>query len=257
MSLLLSIIVPCFNEAERLRDSLPVLKKYLLQQDFTWEVIFIDDGGSDDTARVPFEFFDDRQAQAIRYEVNRGKGYAVKQGILAAQGELVLLTDADFSTPIQEWERLHACLKAGDQVVIGSRSLPDSKVVVHQAWYRELLGKVFNKLIRIIVLRGFIDTQCGFKLFRRDVGVAIFEKMTVDRFCFDVEFLFIAKKWGLKIRELPVEWHNVLYSRVQVVRDSSRMLLDAFRIRCNDWRGCYEPGPSPPPGLGRETPPSQ
>jgi len=255
MSLLLSIIVPCFNEADRLRDSLPVLKKYLLQQDFTWEVIFIDDGGSDDTARVPFEFFDDAQARAIRYEVNRGKGYAVKQGILAARGEIILLTDADFSTPIQEWERLHACLQAGDQVVIGSRSLPDSKVVVHQAWYRELLGKVFNKLIRIIVLRGFIDTQCGFKLFRREVGVSIFEKMTVDRFCFDVEFLFIARKWGLKIRELPVEWHDVLCSRVQVVRDSSRMLLDAFRIRFNDWGGRYEP--SPPRGLGRETPASQ
>lgn len=257
MSLLLSIIVPCFNEEDRLRDSLPVLKKYLVAQDFTWEVIFIDDGGSDDTARVPFEFFDESQVRAIRYEENRGKGYAVKRGILAAQGELILLTDADFSTPIQEWERLHACLKAGEQVVIGSRSLPGSRVVVHQAWVREFLGKVFNKLIRVIVLRGFIDTQCGFKLFRREVGISIFKKMTVDRFCFDVEFLFIAKKWGLKIRELPVEWHDVLYSRVQMVRDSSCMILDAFRICWNDWRGRYEPDPSPPPRLGRETPLSQ
>ncbi len=255
MPFLLSIIVPCFNEADRLRDSLPVLKKYLFQQDFTWEIIFVDDGSSDDTVRVPFEIFDDTRVRTIRYAENRGKGYAVKCGVLAARGELILLSDADFSTPIQEWERLLACLKAGDQVVIGSRSLPDSNVVVHQTWYRELMGKVFNKLIRIIVLRGFIDTQCGFKLFRREVGVPIFEKMTVDRFCFDVEFLFIARKWGLKIRELPVEWHDVLYSRVQVVLDSSRMLIDAFRIRFNDWGGRYEP--SPPPALGSETPPSQ
>ena len=257
MSFLLSIVVPCFNEADRLRDSLPVLKEYLLKQDFTWEVIFVDDGGSDDTARVPFEFFDESQVRTIRYENNRGKGYAVKRGVLAARGEIILLSDADFSTPIQEWERLHACLQAGDQVVIGSRSLPDSNVVVHQTWVRELMGKIFNKLIRIIVLRGFIDTQCGFKLFRREVGVPIFEKMTVDRFCFDVEFLFIARKRGLKIRELPVEWHDVLYSRVQMVRDSSRMLIDAFRIRFNDWDGCYEPDLNPPPGLDSETPPSQ
>ena len=153
MSSFLSIVVPCFNEADRLRDSLPVLKEYLLKQDFTWEVIFIDDGGSDGTARVPFEFFNDTQVRVIRYAKNRGKGYEVKCGVLAARGEIILLSDADFSTPIQEWERLHACLKAGDQVVIGSRSLPGSQVVVHQAWYRELMGKVFNKLIRIIVLR--------------------------------------------------------------------------------------------------------
>ncbi|MBI4384847.1 MAG: glycosyltransferase family 2 protein [Nitrospinae bacterium] len=236
----MSVIIPAYNEENRLRKSLPPARDYLQRQDFAWEVIVIDDGSSDNTAGVSEDIFAESGVRVIRNPGNRGKGYSVRQGVFAARGEILLFSDADFSTPVREFTKLYSALQQGYDVAIGSRSLPDSNVTVHQAWYREGMGRLFNRLVRCLVLDGFIDTQCGFKAFRKEVALPIFSKMTIDRFSFDVEFLYIARKRGLRIKEIPVEWENVLYSRVNIVRDSARMLFDLFKIRWNNFRKSYD-----------------
>lgn len=236
----LSIVIPAFNEQDRLRTSLPVLRDYLKKQSYDWELIVVDDGSSDLTQEVPGEFFSENNLRVQRHPGNRGKGYSVRQGVLAAQGEVVLLTDADFSTPIPYFDTLRSRLDEGYDIVIGSRSLANSVIPVRQPWYRQGMGRIFNRIVQAVVMDGFIDTQCGFKCFRRQTAGPLFEKMTIDRFSFDVEFLFLAKKRGLKILEVPVEWKNVLQSRVRIIRDSTQMFIDIFRIRLNDWRGRYD-----------------
>lgn len=235
----LSIIIPAYNEASRLPKTLPSLRKFLEEQNFTWEVILSDDGSSDQTLQIASEYFGDGGLVKISSPKNRGKGSAVRKGILAAKGEICLLSDADFSTPIQDFFKLYSLINDGYDVVIGSRSLPNSNITIRQAWYREGMGRAFNTFVKIIVLDGFIDTQCGFKCFRRKKVIKIFEKMRIDRFSFDVEFLYLAKKMDLKISETPVEWHNVLESRVRIVRDSLGMLRDLFQIKINDFLGKY------------------
>ncbi len=235
----LSIIIPAYNEASRLPQTLPTLRKFLEKQNFAWEVILSDDGSKDRTLEIASDFFGDEGLVKISSPKNRGKGFAVRQGVLAAKGEICLLSDADFSTPIQDFFKLYPLIKNGNDIAIGSRSLPDSNITIRQAWYREGMGRTFNKLVKLIVLDGFIDTQCGFKCFRREKVIKIFEKMRIDRFSFDVEFLYLAQKSNLKISEIPVEWHNVLESRVRIVQDSLGMLKDLFQIKINDFLGKY------------------
>jgi dolichyl-phosphate beta-glucosyltransferase len=235
----LSIIIPAYNEASRLPKTLPSLRKFLEEQNFTWEVILSDDGSTDQTLQIASKYFGDEGLVKINSPKNRGKGSAVRQGILAAKGEICLLSDADFSTPIQDFFKLYPLIKDGYDIAIGSRSLPDSNVTVRQAWYREGMGRAFNTFVNIIILEGFIDTQCGFKCFRREKVTNIFKKMRINRFSFDVEFLYLAQKSNLKISETPVEWHNVLDSRVRIVQDSLGMLRDLFQIKINDFLGKY------------------
>lgn len=233
MPCFLSIVIPAYNEEERLKKSLPPLKEFLRQQRFSWELILVDDGSSDKTWRIPDSIFADGEVKVIRTPVNRGKGYAVRQGVFASSGEVILISDADFSTPVKEWSKLYEALQRGYDIAIGSRSLVESNVTVRQAWYREGMGRIFNLFVRLLVLDGFVDTQCGFKCFRREAVLPVFKKMVIDRFSFDVELLFIARKRGLKVKEVPVEWQNVLFSRVHIVRDSIRMLFDLLKIRVN------------------------
>lgn len=236
----LSIVIPAYNEEQRLQVSLPPVRDYLMGQNFTWEVIVVDDGSSDATCEIPKMFFNEGEARVVQNPGNRGKGYSVRQGVLAARGEIVMISDADFSTPITEWKKLNAILEQGYDIAIGSRGLKDANVTIHQAWYRERIGRIFSFLVRTIVFDGFMDTQCGFKCFRREAVLPIFKKMVVDHFSFDVEFLFIAKRRGLKIKEVSVEWHNVLFSRVRIIRDSIRMLYDLFKIKINAAKGLYD-----------------
>ena len=240
MDIFLSIIIPALNEELRLQKTLPVLKSYLGQKNYTWEVILVDDGSTDGASRILETVFTDQEARVIRNPVNRGKGYSVRRGVKEARGEIILLSDADFSTPIYEFEKLYSCLEEGYDITIGSRSLPHSKVTRRQAWHRENMGRTFNLMVRWFVLEGIIDTQCGFKCFSRKLALPIFEKMTVDHFAFDVEFLFIAAKRGLRIKELPVEWENSPQSRVGIILDPIRMALDLIRIRINYWMGRYD-----------------
>ena len=203
-------------------------------------MVLVDGGSGDRTREVFREHFSEGQGRSFRNETNRGKGLAIRRGIQEARGEILLLADADFSTPIEEFPKLHDFFQQGYDIAIGSRSLPDSNVTVHQAWYREGMGKIFNRLVRWLVLRGFIDTQCGFKVVRREAVVALLPKMVIDGFCYDVEFLFLAHKAGLKIKEVPVTWVNDPVSKVHILRDSTQMFLDLLMIRFRDLFGQYD-----------------
>lgn len=220
--------------------TLPLLKAYLEQQEYSWEVVLMDDGSEDRTTEVFHEIFPPERGRSFKNSPNRGKGYSIRRGVEEARGEVVLFSDADFSTPIEEFPKLYHHIQNGFDVAIGSRSLPESNVEVHQAWYREGMGKIFNLLVQVIVLCGFIDTQCGFKCVRRECILPLLPKMAVDGFCYDVEFLFLAKKAGLKIVEVPVTWINDPVSKVHILKDSCAMFLDLLWIRFRDWFGQYD-----------------
>ena len=236
----LSIIIPAYNEEARLAETLPVLKEFLERQEYSWEVVLVDDGSSDRTSEVIHQFFTPEEGRSFKNSPNRGKGYSIRRGVEEARGEVLLFSDADFSTPIDEFQKLYHHIQNGYEIAIGSRSLPESDLQVHQAWYREGMGKVFNLLVQGILLRGFKDTQCGFKCVRRKDAAPIFSQLTIDGFGYDVEFLFLAQKKGLKIKETPVLWRNHPDSRVRIVQDSFRMLTDLLAVRFRDLFGQYD-----------------
>jgi dolichyl-phosphate beta-glucosyltransferase len=205
---------------------------YLDQQPFTSEVLVVDDGSTDDTATIARQYAGEHAiVRILRYETNRGKGHAVRVGMKAANGQLMLLCDADLSTPIEEFEKLAPFIDEGYDVVIGSRALPESELRVHQPWLRERLGRTFNLLVRLLGVRGFADTQCGFKLFTGRAARDIFPKLFTDRWAFDVEALLVARYMGYRIIEVPVVWVNAPGTKVNVVRDAAGTLRDLLRIR--------------------------
>lgn len=233
-SLNLSIVIPAYNEANRLPTSLDTILKFVEQLNQSVEVIVVDDGSCDQTVEVA------RQQQkkfdafhVVTQTRNQGKGAAVKKGIECARGEWILFTDADLSTPITEYHQLAAAIRQGADIAIASRDLPGAQVSPPQPFYRELMGKTFNKLVQLIVLPGIQDTQCGFKLFRQATAKQIIAYQTIKRFGFDVELLYIARCLGARIAEIPVRWHDVLGSKVSPVKDAGQMFVDLFRIR---WR---------------------
>lgn len=239
-----SIIIPAYNEAERLSSSLETIIKYLEKQPFASEVIVVDDGSSDDTAAVAKQNFS-RSAnlistRVIGYEPNRGKGYAVRTGMRAATGDITLFSDADLSTPISEMEKLVAPIKSGAfDAAFGSRALDRSLIGTHQPWRREQSGKIFNLVVRLFTGLPFWDTQCGFKAFRTAVFRPLLEVLQIDRFGFDVEFLFVAERAGLRLQEVPVRWNHSDGSKVSVFRDSQRMFNEVREVRRNMQRGVY------------------
>lgn len=236
----LSVVIPAYNEETRIAKSLEKIYLYLQQQSYTYELIVVDDGSRDQTIRVVTDIFKRIEHGVLLVnERNRGKGYSVRRGMLASTGEYVVFSDADLSTPIEEVEKLLPVLTQGYDVAIGSRGLKESDVRVHQPFYREYMGKVFNMLIRMLMLTQFHDTQCGFKGFRGDVARRLFALLTLERFSFDVEVLFLAARQGCKIKEVPVQWFNEPNTRVNALRDSSRMFQDVLMIRYNAWTGKY------------------
>lgn len=250
----LSVIVPAFNEARRLGATLERVLAYLEGAGRPGELIVVDDGSRDGTAAVAEQSRGPGRVpvRVLRSEQNHGKGWAVRRGMLAAEGDVRLMCDADLSTPIEEVERLEAWLGRGYEVAIASRALPDSDVRVHQAWWREAMGKTFNVLVRLLALRGFLDTQCGFKAFRAGAARAIFARTTLDGFSFDVEALLVARRLGYRIREVPVSWLNSPESKVHPIRDAAHMLADLVRLRCRDLDGSYRRAVrSPYPGIDR------
>jgi len=208
------------------------------------EIVVVDDGSRDATAAL-VERFESTNLRLVRMPENRGKGAALRAGVAASRGRAVLLSDVDLSTPIREVDRLGARLAEAD-VVLGSRAQPDSRIVLHQPFWRELAGKGFNLAIRVLGVRGFRDTQCGFKLLRGEVARRLFAEMTVDRFAYDVELVLLAQRRGYRVIEVGVEWRNDPGSRVRLVRDGVRMLVDVARIRRRiaalDRRGEEPPG---------------
>ena len=229
-SLWLSVVIPSYNESGRIDRTLDLVLDYLRRRQQPFELIVVDDGSTDGTAdRV--ERRAEPEVRVMRLERNQGKGAAARCGVEASRGDYVLLTDADLSAPIEQLDRLEAALAAGYALACGSRGLPDSEILIRQPWYRELMGKIFNRLVRWLALSDFRDTQCGFKLFRAGAARDIFSRSSVDGFAFDVESLYLASKLGYPAVELPVPWRHVPESRVHAVKDSSRMLWDLIRIR--------------------------
>ncbi len=239
----LSIIVPAYEEEERLGRSIEVILAFVSKNSISAELIVVDDGSRDktaETARTAFKSASHIPAKVIRYEENRGKGYAVRTGLQAASAPIALFSDADLSTPIEEMFKVIDPIKAGDfDVAFGSRALDRTLIGTHQPWRREQGGKVMNLVIRTMSRLPFADTQCGFKAFKMAAFRPLLEVMTIDRFGFDVEFLFVAKYHGLRLAEIPVRWNNVEGSKVSVVRDTGRMFSELAQIRRNERSGVY------------------
>ena len=228
----LSVIVPAYKEEWRLAPTLLAVLDYLDARGGSYEVIVVDDGSSDDTVRVVQNLQRLKpQLGLLRQPENRGKGCAVRTGALRARGRRIVFTDADGSTPIEEVERLERALAAGADIAIGSRALQSRDTRVVTAWYRKALGRVFNWCVNALVLPGIADTQCGFKMFTSRSAAFLFGRQTADGFSFDVELLLIARRAGLRIAEVPVNWKNVPGSKVNLVVDSLLMFWDVIRFR--------------------------
>lgn len=233
----LSLVIPAYNEATRIAQTLHAVRGYLERQRYQWEVLIIDDGSTDGTAEAAEAAWD--AVRIHRHRPNRGKGYAVRSGMALAQGAYRVFYDADGSTPIDELEKLWPRFEDGADIVIGSRSLRESEVRIRQAHLRESMGRTFNRGLRLLGLTRFIDTQCGFKGFTAQAAEKVFPKLTVDGFAFDVEVLVMAGELGLRVEEVPVRWANVRESQVAIARDSARMFRDALRIWMNKRAGRY------------------
>lgn len=234
----LSIIIPAFNEAKRMPDTLRKINTYLSTQDYSTEIIVVENGSTDDTYAIANDMQGEICCLTILHENRRGKGWAIRQGMFKARGEYRFICDADLSMPIEEIAKFIPSPELNAPIAIGSREAPGS-VRYDEPQYRHLIGRVFNWLVRILLIPGIIDTQCGFKLFREDAAKAIFPKLTIIGWTFDVEVLFIARKLGFKIVEIPIHWHHHPHSSVKVFRDSLRMGIDLIKIRLNDLRGRY------------------
>jgi dolichyl-phosphate beta-glucosyltransferase len=235
----LSIIIPSFNEELRLPVTLAQISAYLRASSRETEVIVVDDGSSDRTAAIAESFRSEiHRLRVVANGRNRGKGYSVKHGMLEARGRIVLFTDADLSAPIDEADKLIAAL-ADHDVAIGSRALNRNLISVRQSVFREYAGMIFNLIVRAILRLPFVDTQCGFKAFRRDRCRVIFEQQRIERFGFDPELLYLARHHGLTAVEIPVRWAHSPATKVSMWRDSLQMFVDVFTIRWNALTGKY------------------
>ncbi len=234
----ISLIIPAYNEQKRIGNTLRCAQKYFSRQEYSWEIIVVDDGSIDNTQGVVSAGFP--HVHLIRHEQNRGKGFAVKTGMAAANGEFLLYYDADGSTPIEEIEKIWAEFSNGYDIVIGSRALPESDIAVRQSFLRENMGRMYNVILKLLGLTSFSDTQCGFKAFRRDVAENLFPLVTMNRFSFDAELLFLAEKRGYRIREIPIRWINSPDTRVRIIFDSLSMLMGAIAIRGKWMIGVYK-----------------
>ncbi|MBP9839228.1 MAG: glycosyltransferase family 2 protein, partial [Proteobacteria bacterium] len=236
----LSIIIPAYNEEARLGKTINEIENYFSEKALDFEVIVVDDGSSDKTAALINEINKrNPKIKFLTYPRNRGKGYAVRFGVLNAQGEQILFADADGATPIAEYARLEKEIARGSDIAIGSRAMQSTDTGVKTVWYRKFIGRIFNSLVNIIVLPGIADTQCGFKLFKRKVAYHVFSKQLSEKFSFDVEILFIARKSKYKISEIPVNWVNQPGSKVNLIKDSFAMAVDLLRFRIRDLFGKY------------------
>jgi dolichyl-phosphate beta-glucosyltransferase len=231
----LSVVIPACNAASGIGATLQAIASYLSKKPFAAEIVVVDDGSTDgtaDAARAALAAFAGRiGSRIIRREENLGKGASVREGVLASAGAIVLFTDDDLSTPIEEFGKLRAALEAGADAAIGSRALAASEIRVRQRRPREAMGKMFNRLVRRLVLEGYPDTQCGFKAFRREPARAVFSRLETAGFAFDVEVLVLCRELGCRVAQIPVVWSDVRPSRVRILKGSWGMLRELRRIR--------------------------
>ncbi|UYN90567.1 MAG: glycosyltransferase family 2 protein [Anaerolineales bacterium] len=234
----LSLIIPAYNEEQRLPASLGSVFEFVSQQDFTWEVVVVENGSSDSTLRIAREFADKHPGFHVLQANGRGKGLAVRQGMLFAQGEWRMMLDADLSMPVNEIPRFIPPAIQNSEVIIASREAPGA-VRYNEPEVRHIGGRVINAMIRLLALPGLHDTQCGFKCFSARAVQELFTHQTIDGWSFDVEILYLARKRGYKITELPIPWYYSDQSHVRPVADTLAMLADILRIRSNDLLGHY------------------
>ncbi len=254
--LALTVVIPAFDEARRLPATLGAIRPYLDARGDPYEVLVVDDGSRDEgPALVEARTREWPMLRLLRLPENRGKGAAVRAGMLAGAGRWRLFTDADLSTPITELASLEEACRSGADIAIASRALPGSDVAVHQAPHRELMGKTYNRLMQWLVLPGVHDSQCGFKLFTAAAAERCFAQLQCQRFGFDAEVLVRARQAGLRVAEVPVRWENAAGTRVNSVRDSAQMLGDLWRLR-RQLAAAPRADPSPGPAPGRPAPTS-
>ncbi len=228
----LSIIIPAYNEEWRLPPTLLDMVDYFDGRDLNYEILVVDDGSTDHTAEVVKRLEKIRQqVHLIQLPHNRGKGHAVKTGVLNSVGKYVLFADADGSTPIQEIERLEAKFDEETKIVIGSRALPSEHTSVTRSWYHTFLERVFNICVKLLILPGIADTQCGFKMFTAECTFFLFERQQAERWSFDIEILFLARKAGIKVVEVPINWNDVPGSKLNLFIDAIGMFCDIFTFK--------------------------
>ena len=237
----LSIVIPAYNESARIEDTLERVVLCVSRREWDAEILVVDDGSTDDTPEIVEKWARKYSCvHLIRNPGNRGKGFSVRNGLLQAAGHIVMFTDADLSAPIEEAERLFAALGAGADVAIGSRWLDKQRQIVHQPLYRRFFGRCFNWLTRKVMGLPYKDTQCGFKAFRREAAQTIFRLQTIERWGFDPEILFIARKLKFAVKEVPVTWGHDERSRISYLKDGMKMLEEMAEIRTNSVRGRYD-----------------
>ncbi len=235
-----SIIIPAYNESSRIRPTLDEILRYAAEQRWDAEILVVDDGSRDNTAEIVREYaVNYAQIQLVENPGNRGKGYSVRNGMLHARGEICLFTDADLSSPITEAPKLFDAIRAGADVTFGSRWLNAELQTERQPLYRQLFGRIFNIVLRIFLGLHYADTQCGFKAFRREAAQRIFPLQKIERWGFDPEILFLARRMGMKVVEIPVLWAHSEGTRLHPFRDGMRMFGDVLHVRWNAWTGVY------------------
>ncbi|HOR65152.1 MAG TPA: glycosyltransferase family 2 protein [Candidatus Sumerlaeota bacterium] len=227
----LSIVIPMYNEEKRIGDTLHKILDFMKDKNYSWEIVAMDDGSRDRSIAVAKEILGGEPHRVIPNEHNMGKGATIRRGMLEAKGDLRLFTDADLSTPIEELDKLMDSIDKGYQVAIGSRALKESQLLLRQPWYREMMGRTFNVFVQILHLPGIKDTQCGFKLFTKEAAEAVFPLQSMKGFCFDVEILALAKRFGYRIVEVPVRWIDSPQSKVNPIKDSAKMFWDLLRLK--------------------------
>lgn len=235
-----TIVIPAYNESSRLRPTLDAILRYTQEQKWEVEILVVNDGSTDDTAQVVREYGKiNPRILLVENPGNRGKGYSVRNGMLHARGDVCLFSDADLSSPIEEAAKLLAAINQGADVVIGSRWLKSELQTERQPLYRQAFGRIFNFVLRVVLGMRFVDTQCGFKAFRRDAAQRIFPLQKIERWGFDPEILFLARRAGLRIDEVPVVWAHSEGTRLNPVRDGIRMFGEVLRIRWYSMTGAY------------------
>ncbi len=235
-----SIVIPAYNESARIGGALADVLRILDEKHWNAEVIVVNDGSVDETAQIVGSFAArDRRVRLIENPKNCGKGYSVRNGLLHGIGDIVMFTDADLSAPMEEAERLFAAIREGADVAIGSRWLDRSRQTIHQPLYRQIFGRCFNLVTRMVMRLPFADTQCGFKAFRRGAAQTIFQLQRIERWGFDPEILFIALKRGYQVREVPVSWGHDERTRISYLRDGIKMLEELIYVRWNSLIGVY------------------
>jgi dolichyl-phosphate beta-glucosyltransferase len=248
-----SIVIPAYNEGARLGTTLEKVLNYIAQHGCDAEVIVVNDGSRDNTAELVRSFAEKNPAvRLVENPGNRGKGYSVRHGMLSARGRVVLFTDADLSSPIEEVPKLLQPLADGADIAIGSRWLRSELQTQRQPLHRQLFGRIFNLLLRAALGLQFRDTQCGFKVFRRRALEKIFPLQKIERWGFDPEILFLARKFGFRVEEVPVAWGHSGETRIHPLLDGTRMFLEMLRIRWNDLTGKYD-GSEPPAAHAAKT----